>query len=183
VACIPSAPRIRKDVKVAKYSLNLESSEPDEIILNRHGDSVLISADDAGLWNRFLNGCKEIEGVGNSFREKIRDTGKGDTDGDGLTTDPPEADAVLEARVEYCETVVRIIDGIFGEGTLRKSYRDEYEAMPGFIPDEDKVCAFLETMTHIMEDIFGRKIKKMEQASRERMAKYIPQGHKKKGKK
>lgn len=168
---------------MAKYSLSLKTSEPDEIILNSHGDKIFISADDAGLWNRFLNGCKEIENVSDELREKIRGIEREHANEDGLAPDSPEIDAVFEARVEYCEKAAQIIDGMFGEGTLKKSFRDEYEAIPGFIPDEDKISAFLETLIPIMEDIFGRKAKKMEKASKERMEKYIPQDHKKKGKK
>lgn len=168
---------------MAKYSLNLKTSEPDEIILNRHGDKILVSADDAGLWNRFLNGCKEIESANDGLQKKIRDIEKEHAGEDGLAPDSPETDAILEARVEYCERAAQIIDGMFGEGTLKKSFLDEYEAIPNFIPDENKIWAFFETLTPIMEDIFGKKIEQMEKASRERMAKYIPKEHKKKGKK
>lgn len=167
---------------MAKYSLDLKTSEPDEIILNRHGDKISISADDAGIWNRFLSGCKEIENASNMLKEKIRDTEKEHGDRDGIDTDPPESDVIFEARVEYCERAAKIIDGMFGEGTIKKAFRDDYEAIPGFIPDEGKIWAFIETLTPIMEDIFGKKIDQMEKASRKRMEKYIPKGHKKKKK-
>ena len=85
--------------------------------------------------------------------------------------------------MSYCVKAAEIIDGIFGEGTLRKSFRDDYDKMPNFVPDEERIIAFFETIAPIMEEIFGKKIERLNQESKARMEKYIPQDHKRKEKK
>lgn len=171
---------------MAKFDLNLPEKEPDEIILNRHGDKISVSADDAGLWHRFLEGCKEIVDMSNGFSDNIRGIGEQNLVEGDFDSESSAALSASAERVSYCSKAAESIDRIFGEGTVRKSFRDDYEAIPDFVPDEGKIVSFFNTMTPIMEEIFGKKmdeIEKMNQESKASMAKYIPQGHKRKEKK
>ncbi|MCI9082838.1 MAG: hypothetical protein HFI70_11215 [Lachnospiraceae bacterium] len=165
---------------MGKYNLNLQGDEIDEITLNKHGDKILISGDDANLWDKFCQGYKKIEEMADEVPKKM----------DELEKKYPGADNEISSkqivetsrvRVEFCENAIAVIDNIFGEGTAKKSFRDYYESIPDFLPDEDKFIAFFETMTPIMEDIFKRKIERSQKESKRRMAKYQPQDHKRKG--
>ena len=166
---------------MAKFDLNLPGKEPDEIILNRHGDKISVSADDAGLWQRFLKGCKEIVEISGGFSASMGEIKVLDTD--DFEAEAYKAVEASGGRMSYCVKAAEIIDGIFGEGTLRKSFRDDYDKMPNFVPDEERIIAFFETIAPIMEEIFGKKIERLNQESKARMEKYIPQDHKRKEKK
>lgn len=162
---------------MGKYNLNLDGAEIDEITLNKHGDKIQISADNASLFDKFAKGYDKIVKTADEMPGKLEAVEKefeGKED-----SDIPKAVALSRVRVSFCEKAISIIDDIFGEGTAKKSFRDGYEAMPDFLPDEDMFIMFFKKMTPIMEDIFNRKMERQEMASKARMAKYQPQDHKK----
>lgn len=162
---------------MAKYNLNLDGAEVDEIILNKHGDKIQISADNASLFDKFANGYDKIVKMADEMPGKLEAVEKefeGKED-----SDISKAVSMSRVRVDFCEKAIGIIDEIFGEETAKKSFRDGYESMLDFLPDEDLFIAFFEKMTPIMEDIFNRKMERQEKTSRARMAKYQPQDHKK----
>lgn len=162
---------------MAKYNLNLDGAEVDEITLNKHGDKIQISADNASLFDKFANGYDKIIKMADEMPGKLEAVEKefeGKED-----SDIPKAVSMSRVRVDFCEKAIGIIDEIFGDGTAKKSFRDGYETMPDFLPDEDLFIAFFEKMTPIMEDIFNRKMERQQKASKARMAKYQPQDHKK----
>lgn len=162
---------------MAKYNLDLDGAEVDEITLNKHGDKIQISADNASLFDKFANGHDKIIKMAGEMPGKLEAVEK---EFDGKEdSDITKAVSMSRVRVDFCEKAIGIIDEIFGEGTAKKSFCDGYEAMPDFLPDEDLFIAFFEKMTPIMEDIFNRKIKRQQKASKARMAKYQPQDHKK----
>lgn len=164
---------------MAKYELKLDGAEVDEIKLNKHGDKIEISADDAGLFDKFANGYDKIVKMADEMPGKLEAAEK-ETDGQD---DIAKAVSISRTRVDFCEKAIGIIDEIFGEGTAKKTFRDNYESIPDFLPDEDLFIAFFETMTPIIEDIFDRKMQRQEKASKARMAKYQPQDHNRKSRK
>lgn len=164
---------------MAKYNLNLDGAEVDEIILNKHGDKIQISADDASLFDKFANGYDKIVKMADEMPDKLEAVEKEFEKKED--SDIPKAVSISRVRVDFCEKAIGIIDDIFGKETAKKSFRDDYERNPDFLPDEDLFIAFFEKMTPIMEDVFNRKMERQEKASKARMAKYQPQDHKGKG--
>lgn len=164
---------------MAKYNLNLDGAEVDEITLNKHGDKIQISADNASLFDKFANGYDKIVKMADEMPGKLETVEKEFEGKEG--SDISKAVSMSRVRVDFCEKAIGIIDEIFCEGTAKKSFRDGYEKMPDFLPDEDMFIEFFEKMTPIMEDIFNRKMKRQEKDSKARMAKYQPQDHKRKG--
>ncbi len=164
---------------MGKYNLNLDGAEIDEIILNKQGDKIQISADDASLFDKFANGYDKIIKMVDEMPGKL-DAVEKEFEGKE-DSDISKAVSVSRTRVEFCEKAINIIDEIFGEETAKKSFRDGYETIPDFLPDEDMFIMFFEKMTPIMEDIFNRKMERQEKASKSRMNKYQPQDHKRKG--
>lgn len=165
---------------MGKYSLSLQSDEIDEITLNKHGDKILVSGDDANLWDKFCWGYKKIEEMADEVPRKLDEVENKYPD-TGEEINFQRIIEISRVRIEFCEGAIAVIDGIFGEGTAKKSFRDYYESIPDFLPDEDKFISFFEVMTPIMEDIFKRKMERSQKASKQRMAKYQPQDHKRKG--
>ncbi len=172
---------------MGKYNLNLDGAEIDEITLNKHGDKIEVSADDASLFDRFAKGYDKIFKMVDEVKEKIESAEKEHEEKKDPGISEEEDFDILESisasriRVEFCREAIKIIDDIFGKETAKKAFRDEYEAIADFLPDEDMFIMFFERMTPIMEDIFDQKMKRQEKASKERMAKYQPQDHKRKG--
>lgn len=162
---------------MAKYELKLDGAEVDEITLNKNGDKIEISGDDAALFDKFANGYDKIVKMADEMPGKLETVEKESADMDDIS----KAVAMSRVRVDFCNKAIGIIDEIFGEGTAKKSFKDYYDSIPDFLPDEDLFIAFFEKFTPIMEDIFDRKLKRQEKASKARMAKYQPQDHKRKG--
>ena len=162
---------------MAKYELKLDGAEVDEIALNKHGDKIEISGDDATLFDKFANGYDKIVKMADEMPGKLEAVEKESADKDDIA----KAVAMSRVRVDFCEKAIGIIDEIFGDGTAKKSFKDYYDSITDFLPDEDLFIAFFEKFTPIMEDIFDRKLKRQEKASKARMAKYQPQDHKRKG--
>lgn len=161
-----------------QYNLDLTGSEIDEIKLNEHGDILRISGDDAALFDKFANGYDKIVKMADEMPGKLEAVEKESADMDDIS----KAVAMSKVRVEFCNKAIGIIDEIFGEGTAKKSFKDYYDSIPDFLPDEDLFIAFFEKFTPIMEDIFDRKLKRQEKVSKARMDKYQPQDHKRKQK-
>lgn len=164
-------------LSMAKYELKLDGAEVDEITLNKNGDKIEISGDDAALFDKFANGYDKIVKMADEMPGKLETVEKESADMDDIS----KAVAMSRVRVDFCNKAIGIIDEIFGEGTAKKSFKDYYDSIPDFLPDEDLFIAFFEKFTPIMEDIFDRKLKRQEKASKARMAKYQPQDHKRKG--
>lgn len=156
-----------------QYSLDLIGSEIDEIKLNEHGDILKVSGDDAALFDNFANGYDKIVKMADEMPGKLEAVEREHADKDDIS----KAVAMSRVRVDFCNKAIGIIDEIFGEETAKKSFKDYYDSIPDFLPDEDLFIAFFEKFTPIMEDIFDRKLKRQEKASKARMAKYQPQDH------
>lgn len=163
---------------MAKYELKLDGAEVDEITLNQHGDKIGISGNDAALFDKFANGYDKIVKLADEMPGKLEAVEKETAGKDDIA----KAVEMSRVRVEFCEKAIGIIDEIFGEGTAKKSFKDYYDSIPDFLPDEDLFIAFFEKFTPIMEDIFNRKLERQEKASKARMAKYQPQDYKRKQK-
>ena len=160
-----------------QYSLDLTGSEIDEIKLNEHGDILKISGNDAILFDKFANGYDDIVKMADEIPGRMEAAEKETADKDDIA----KAVAMSKVRVDFCNKAIGVIDEIFGEGTAKKSFKDYYDSIPDFLPDEDLFIDFFEKFTPIMEDIFDRKLKRQEKTSKARMAKYQPQDHKRKG--
>lgn len=162
---------------MGKYNFDLQDDGLDEITLNKHGDKIFISGDDANIWDKFCQGYKKIEELADETSKKLEESEKKYPEtGEGINSQ--QIVEISGIRVEFCENAFAVIDGIFGEGTAKKSFREYYEAIPDFVPDEDKFITFFDVMTPIMEDIFDRKMERNKKASKKRMAKYQPQDRK-----
>lgn len=145
-----------------------------KIELNDHGDYVMVSTDSAAFFDGFAEGYKKISDMANAIPARMEEIEKGH--GKGSSFD----EAIEMSRVvrEFSEEAVGTIDGIFGVGTMKKYFRNVYEEIPNFLPDAGCIMDFLEQVTPIVEKLFDRKVERLMAASKERMAKYQPQDHK-----
>lgn len=156
--------------KVKEESLNLHKIE-----LNEAGDYIVISADDPLLFDRFVAGFNQIIDMADKMPSQLEEIEKKYKGKDDFKAVVEKTTAMSKVNVRFSEDAVAVIDGIFGEGTIKKYFAAIYKEIPTFLPDADCIIEFFEKITPVIEGIFDRKI----QNRKARMAKYQPQDHKK----
>lgn len=123
--------------------------------LNDYGDHIVVSPDDSALFKRFAAGSMQVADItGRTSREleKIVRKYKGQTDLDAVCEDE-EVEKAAKIQVQASKDVIKIIDDIFGEGTIRKYFRKFYEEDPDFLPSVDYFIDFFEQITPAMKQL------------------------------
>ena len=162
-----------------KIRIDGKSTEMLKVELNGAGDYIVISADNPLFFDSFVSGCRHIFSLVDAIPAKmdeIEGKYKGKEDFASIMDKTAEMSAV---NVGFSTEAAKTIDGIFGDGTTRKYFREIYEEIPDFLPDADCIMDFFDQITPVMEGIFKRKVERQQEESRARMAKYQPQDHKK----
>lgn len=160
--------------KMAVSKVNISRIE-----VNDDGEYIAISADDSSMFDRFAAGILHIAEVSDETAKKIDEIEKQYEGQEGFKEDMDKVIALARANVNFSEDAVKTIDGIFGQDTVKKVFRDTYKEIPDFMPSVSLITDFLEQITPYMEKLFNRKLDVQKKASKERMARYQPQDHKK----
>ena len=150
-----------------------------KIELNDVGDCIVLSADDPQLFDRFAAGFNRIMDMAEDVPGKLADIEKQYAAKKDFKSVIEKTVAMAKVNVKFSEDSVEAIDGIFGEGTVRKYFADVYREIPDFMPDADSIIDFMESIVPTLEKMFSRKVETRTAASKARMAKYQPQDHKK----
>lgn len=150
-----------------------------KIDLNDMGDYTVISTDDETFFERFDSGYKNIVKQAEDLDAKFTEIDEGYEGKDDFWSRSECSTEKIRAKKDLSEEIARTTDSIFGEGTTRKLFRDIYEEIPDFVPSADCFIAFFEQVAPEIGEIFGKMIEARNKSSKERMAKYIPQDHKK----
>lgn len=132
-------------------------------------DFIVVSGNDISIIDRFLVAGEELESLAVELDKKESRTGEDDYKKE------------MEIRREFSEKAAAIMDGVFGDGTTRKFFGDVYAVIPNFQPDAECFIDFWDSLIPIIERLSEHKIKLEKLASKQRMAKYQPQDHKRKG--
>lgn len=152
-----------------------------KIELNSEGDYIVISADNPSLFDNFAEGFKHIADMVDEIPVKLDEIEKRYDDKDGLKDAMDKVLEISKINVQFSKDAVAVIDGIFGEGTVKKYFRNIYEEIPDFLPDAESILDFFEKITPEMEKLFNRKMEDRNKKSKERMARYQPKDHQKPG--
>lgn len=145
-----------------------------KICLNDEGEYTVISTDDDTFFERFSDGYKRVMEKAENLDAKYAEIDKKYAESD--------IDRIVEktrAKREFSESAAQIIDSIFGKDTVKKHFSDIYNEIPDFVPSAECMLSFLEQVTPGIEKLFNKTISERDKASKERMAKYQPQDHKK----
>ena len=132
-----------------------------KVVLNDEGDHIAISTDDLPLFDRYIAGLKRIGDMTDEMPEKLEKVEKKYQGMKGQSSAASTADRVLETarlNIAFSEEVISIFEGVFGEGVLKKYFRKLYEEVPDFMPEAECFTDFIQKMTPVMEELFGRKI-------------------------
>ncbi|MBD5507298.1 MAG: hypothetical protein HDR05_04380 [Lachnospiraceae bacterium] len=106
-------------------NLKAENSnvEAIKVVLNKDGECIMISPDDAAMFDRFAAGIRQIIETANEMPKKLSEIEKqykGKTDHQSRVA---EAIAISRENVNFSREAVKIIDEIFGEDTIKKYFR------------------------------------------------------------
>lgn len=147
--------------------------------VNDDGEYIMISADDAIMFDRFAAGIRHIVELSDETEKKVEEIEKQYEGQTGFDADMEKVAAIAGINAEFSRETVRMVDSIFGEDTVKKVFRDTYNHIPDFLPSVNLITEFFEQVTPHMEKLFNRKLEAQEKVSKARMDKYMPQDHKK----
>ncbi len=145
--------------------------------VNDDGEYIMISADDATMFDRFAAGIRHIVELSDGTAKKMEEVEKQYEGQAGFDADMEKVAAIAGINVEFSKEAVRTVDSIFGEDTVKKVFRDTYNHIPDFLPSVNLITDFFEQVTPYMEKLFNRKLEAQEKASKARMDKYMLQDH------
>lgn len=130
-------------------------------------DFIVISGNDISIFDRFRAAGDELEMLVLEMEKK-----------ESEVTEEKDFKKEIEDRKHFSERATSIMDGVFGEGTTRKFFGDVYDEIPDFQPDLECFIDFWDSLIPVIERLSEHKIKLEKLASKQRMAKYVPQDHK-----
>lgn len=132
-------------------------------------DYIVVSGNDISIIDRFIAAGEELEVLAEELDKKESEAGENDYKKE------------IEIRKEFSEKATEIMDSVFGEGTTQKFFGDVYSEIPNFQPDAECFIDFWDSLIPVIERLSEHKIKLEKLASKQRVAKYQPQDHKRKG--
>lgn len=136
-----------------------------KVIVNSQDDYIMLNSNDAVFVDKYTGIIKWMQERGASYDKSVGKWEKKYTGRklveikDGVTEiDTEQILELSKLRIDMCRECCERIDGLFGEGTIRKYFREIYEEIPDFVPDEDCVYDFFEEISPIIGDVFNRRI-------------------------
>lgn len=140
-----------------------------KIELNDMGDYIEISTADTGLFDRFVETYRQIVNAAKDLPRRYREIEK-------VRVIPGHENKTVEkirANVRFYEESAEKIDLVFGQGTLKKYFREHYEKIPDFMPKTEYFIDFFEQMSPVLEKLFGRKVDERDKKAVKSMSQYI----------
>lgn len=140
-----------------------------KIELNDMGDYIEISIADTGLFDSFVETYRQIVSAAKELPRRYREIEK-------VRVIPGHENKTVEkirANVRFYEESAEKIDLVFGQGTLKKYFREHYEKIPDFMPGTEYFIDFFEQMAPVLEKLFGRKIDERDKKAVKSMTQYI----------
>ena len=140
-----------------------------KIELNDMGDYIEISTADAGIFDRFVETYRQIVSAAKELPRRYREIEK-------ARVIPGHENKTVEkirANVRFYEESAEKIDLVFGQGTLKKYFREHYEKIPDFMPRTEYFIDFFEQMVPVLEKLFGRKVDERDKKAVKSMSQYI----------
>ena len=148
---------------------NKQEEDLVKVVLNSKNDFIFINTKNSKIFDDFAAFLQWIEqkdaqvkASEKEYMERYKEPiVKKDEAGD-------VEDINTDALVEFCrfrtsiykETIEKL-DGIFGEGTIRKYFRAFYEINTDFVPNDECIYDFLDEMTPVLNEMFADSAKRI----------------------
>ena len=140
-----------------------------KVFLNSQDDFIYIDEKDAAIFDRFADLLKWLDEKGNDLSKKEKEIesqyGKDivtrDEDGDIVDFNIDAFVALSKTRTDTYREAAAKIDRIFGQDVIRKYFRLSYEINPDFVPDDECIYDFLDSMTPVLNQIYADRAKRV----------------------
>lgn len=126
------------------------------IKVNGYGDELLLNSADMSVFNRFAELYSKVQNIATEAEAEIKHVKEKYSDQASVDC----VKAFINVNIKHVQRIMAELDNVFGEGFVRKVYRENYELNPDFVPDELSITELIEAMIPIMEDTYGERIKR-----------------------
>lgn len=140
---------------------------------------IIISGNDASIYMKFVQARSKFVSLADDLDEKelaIREKYKGKEDEEISDED---MEKILGLYKNLYEESKEIMDGVFGEGTTEKFWKDVFDVIPDFVPTTEAWMDYFDSLIPVVEKMGSHSERLEKLSSMKRMAKYQPQDHKK----
>ena len=140
-----------------------------KVFLNSQDDFIYIDEKDAAIFDRFADLLKWLDEKGNDLSKKEneiesqygKDIVTRDEDGDIVDFNIDAFVALSKTRTDTYREAAAKIDRIFGQDVIRKYFRLSYEINTDFVPDDECIYDFLDSMTPVLNQIYADRAKRV----------------------
>lgn len=139
-----------------------------KIQLNNMGDYIEISTANTGLFDRFVETYKQIVDTAEDLPRRYKEIDKARV----IPGHENKKVEKIRAKVRFCKESAEKIDCVFGQGTLQKYFREQYEKIPDFMAGTECFIDFFNQMAPVLEKLFGRKVDERDKSSIMSMSQY-----------
>lgn len=149
-----------------------------KVFFGKGDDFIVVSGNDASIYLKFVNARKQFLSLAEELEDeelKIKEKYKADEE-----VSEEDEEKLLSMYRDFSEKSEKIMDGVFGNGTTRKFWGDVYEVIPDFIPKVEAWMDYFDSLIPVAERLSDHSERLEKLSSMRRMAKYQPQGHKRK---
>ena len=127
-----------------------------------------IKTSDANVAKKFVEISRNLDEIANSGAEKAKvfEEKYKEYENQKYENIPEDArnEIIIDAsivRIEVLEKMIEEIDSLFGKDTIRNVFRECYELDEDFVPDEDALIDFVNTVMPVMNDLFDMRTKEI----------------------
>lgn len=125
-----------------------------------------INTADAATAKRFVELASNLEEIANSGEKKADDCKekykKFEQQKFEDIPDEVKTGIIMDSskiHIEILERMINEIDTLFGKGTIRNVFSENYELHEDFVPDEDALIDFVNSVMPVMNDLFEIRTK------------------------
>ena len=140
-------------------TLVLKSNIKRIAIQNEYGEAIAelkVNIADASVFDKFQALIDTAQHMETTVNQKMEELKAKYSDEEGVTIDM----AVECARInmDAINESIDGIDGLFGTGTIRQVFADNYSINEDFVPDADMIVEFLDGIMPIMSNFFKKRL-------------------------
>lgn len=137
-----------------------------KVIVNEDDEAIYLNPNDSTFMDRFAKflaklekKTKELETLGAEKEKQYEGRAMISEEGD---VDVEQLLEFTNIQVEALSEIVKEIDELFGQNTVRKFFKPFYAINPDFIPDADCINDFLENIIPAVNDAYNARIERIQ---------------------
>lgn len=121
-----------------------------KIELNEQGDYIAIPTGNPTFYKKYYELREQVNDLKRNALLRCNRLKKGH----GMTKEE-KCIEMARVNVSFSKEAIRLLDGFFGDGTIKKYFRELYEQIPDFLPSEECFIDFFGKITPVIEKLYG----------------------------